>query len=202
MTRISELARTESTLRREVDLLLLEQIRIEAFTRLLFVECGDGWIAEEAWRRSRHGYACGVDSRPELIARAEALRSVPGMLDFGIWDSQRLAWPNGSFHAVISTFALERTPDAIGALEEMRRVLRPGGDLYLLELDPAAGHLSDPNTPLLLSALGHVGFGRTRELVRRRVSPSGPECPGAHVRVWRATLAAPSVSNKRAPKTS
>jgi ubiquinone/menaquinone biosynthesis C-methylase UbiE len=199
MTRLTELNGSEPLLRRELDLILLDQVRIEAFTRLLFVECGDGWIAEEAWRRTKKGYACGVDSSPELIARAAAQRGVPGMLEFGTWDSQRLPWPNGSFHLVISTFALERTADAISALEEMRRVLRPGGDLYLLELDRAAGLLSDPDTPLLLSALGRAGFGKTRELLRREVSSNGL---GTHVRAWRASVAAPPVSSRGAPKTS
>jgi len=34
--------------RRAVDLRVLEQVTIKAWDRLLFVECGDGWLVEEA----------------------------------------------------------------------------------------------------------------------------------------------------------
>jgi len=33
---------------RAFDLRVLEHVRIKAWDRLLFVECGDGWLVEEA----------------------------------------------------------------------------------------------------------------------------------------------------------
>src|SRR5258705_7666086 len=73
-------------LQRARGLVLLDQGRIRAWERLLFVECGDGWVVEEAWRRARRGYACGVDRSAKLVARANALRAVPGALEFSTWD--------------------------------------------------------------------------------------------------------------------
>src|SRR2546430_9635072 len=48
--------------RRGLDLLVLDHVRIQAWDRILFVECGDGWIAEEAWRRALRAYVCGLDT--------------------------------------------------------------------------------------------------------------------------------------------
>ena len=47
----------------------------------MFVQCGDGWIAEEAWRRVLKGFACGLDTSPRQVARASELRGVPGKLE-------------------------------------------------------------------------------------------------------------------------
>jgi len=120
---------------RERDLRLLDAVRIKAFERLLFLGCGDGWIAEEAWRRGVRVYVCGLDSSPDLIAHATALRGLPGKVDFRTWDERRIPFPNASFDRVFGIFTLQRAHDAATVLEEMRRVLAPGGELCLLEGD-------------------------------------------------------------------
>ena len=56
-------------------------------------------------------------------------------------DGQRLEADDASYDAVLSTFTLCTIPDAVRALEEVRRVLRPGGALHFLEHGraPSAG---------------------------------------------------------------
>src|SRR2546428_528822 len=56
--------------RRAVQLALLDELRIWGWGRLLFLECGDGWVAEEAWRRMAKGYVCGLARSPRLVAVA------------------------------------------------------------------------------------------------------------------------------------
>ncbi len=131
-------------LQRARGLVLLDQGRIRAWERLLFVECGDGWVVEEAWRRARRGYACGVDRSAKLVARANALRAVPGALEFSTWDGLRLPYRSGSFEHVMSTFAMDpMDPDGDPAvtLGEMCRVLQPGGEVELLSLPEVAASL-------------------------------------------------------------
>jgi SAM-dependent methyltransferase len=48
-------------------------------------------------------------------------------------DGQRLEAEDASYDAVLSTFTLCTIPDVVRALEEVRRVLRPGGALHFLE---------------------------------------------------------------------
>ena len=48
-------------------------------------------------------------------------------------DGQRLAAGDASYDAVLSTFTLCTIPDAAAALDEVRRVLRPGGTFHFLE---------------------------------------------------------------------
>jgi SAM-dependent methyltransferase len=48
-------------------------------------------------------------------------------------DGQRLDLPDARFDAVVSTFTMCTIPDLDAALAEVRRVLRPGGQLHFLE---------------------------------------------------------------------
>ncbi|MFF4232642.1 class I SAM-dependent methyltransferase [Streptomyces sp. NPDC001820] len=48
-------------------------------------------------------------------------------------DGQSLPFQDDSFDAALSTWTLCTIPDAVAALREVRRVLRPGGTLHFLE---------------------------------------------------------------------
>ncbi len=144
--------------RRALDLLVLDQLRIEAWDRLLFLECGDGWIAEEAWRRARRAYACGLDASAAHVELARRLREVPGRLEFKTWDGWRLPLPDRGFDCVVATFALARSDDPAGLLHEMHRVMRPGGEVYVLNAVS-----SDAEFRL---AMAQTGFAEVRELAR------------------------------------
>ncbi|GAA1437902.1 class I SAM-dependent methyltransferase [Microlunatus lacustris] len=48
-------------------------------------------------------------------------------------DAQRLALPDDHVDAVLCTWTLCAVPDPLAALREVRRVLRPGGGLHLVE---------------------------------------------------------------------
>lgn len=48
-------------------------------------------------------------------------------------DGQVLPFDDGSFDAALSTWTMCTIPDALAALREVRRVLRPGGTLHFLE---------------------------------------------------------------------
>ena len=166
-------------LRRDWELLLLDLAHLRAWERLLFVQCGDGWIVEEAWRRVLKGFACGLDTSPGHVASASELRGVPGKLEFGSWGGTRLPCPSQSFDRVFSTFALERCAAPADLLREMQRVLVPGGDLYLLEQRGEGGELA--------AALQDAGFRDSCEVVRRLAATGGGV-------ILRARCAAPLAS--------
>jgi ubiquinone/menaquinone biosynthesis C-methylase UbiE len=63
----------------------------------------------------------------ERIAASKAPVEIIGL------DGQRLPLPDNSADTVISTWTLCTIPDAIAAIREVRRVLRPGGTLHFVE---------------------------------------------------------------------
>jgi ubiquinone/menaquinone biosynthesis C-methylase UbiE len=56
--------------------------------------------------------------------------------------AEALPFPDGSFDTVVSTLVLCTVPDQEAVLEEIRRVLRPGGRLLFIEHVRAAGSMA------------------------------------------------------------
>lgn len=67
----------------------------------------------------------------ELAGKRIATSPVP--IEIAGLDGQRLPFDDGSADGVLSTWTLCTIPDAVAALKEVRRVLRPGGSLHFIE---------------------------------------------------------------------
>ncbi len=76
----------------------------------------------------------GVDLTPEMlsIARRRA-KELGRTVDLHEGDAHNLKFPDESFDSVVCTYSLCGIPDPRRALSEMRRVLRPGGKLILVD---------------------------------------------------------------------
>src|SRR5438105_2961185 len=87
----------------------------------------------------------GVELSPAMLelARARA-RELGREVDLRIGDVQALEFPDQSYDTVVCTLSLCTIPDDRAAVAEMRRVLRPGGRLLLLE------HVRSPLLPVRL----------------------------------------------------
>lgn len=76
----------------------------------------------------------GIDRSPAMLALAERkARALDRDVDLAIGDAQSLAFPDAQFETVTTTLLLSTVPDPQLAAEEMRRVLRPGGRLLILD---------------------------------------------------------------------
>jgi SAM-dependent methyltransferase len=84
----------------------------------------------------------GVDPSPEMTRMAvRAASRVSFDVELISAGAERLPLDGHSFDTVLTTYALCTIPDALAALTEMRRVMRPGGRLLFCEhgLAPDAG---------------------------------------------------------------
>jgi len=114
----------------------LDALVVVRGARVLDVACGTGVFG----RLAAHvvgpgGRTVGID--PSAIAVATARRIDPtSTVDWQQWDDDRLPFDNGSFDVVACQHALHRFPDQVMVLEEMRRVLVPGGRLGILTWGP------------------------------------------------------------------
>ena len=75
-----------------------------------------------------------IEPSPVMRKRAEGrMKSSGPQVTFGGLDGQKLDLPDASFDAAVVTFSLCTIPDPALALRELRRVVRPGGELRVLE---------------------------------------------------------------------
>lgn len=82
----------------------------------------------------------------------QRLRTLDGDARIVEADAQALPFPDGSFDTVVCTLVLCSVPDPARALDELRRVLRPGGSFLFLEHvrsdDPRTARLQDRVNPV------------------------------------------------------
>lgn len=102
-----------------------------AGARLLEVGCGMGTDLLQFARGGAN--VTGIDVTPrsiEISQRHLALYDQKG--DFAIADCERLPFPEASFDVAYSNGVLHHTPDTAGAVRELHRVLRPGGQARVM----------------------------------------------------------------------
>jgi ubiquinone/menaquinone biosynthesis C-methylase UbiE len=109
---------------------LIERARpIGPSARILDVGCGTGIVARLL--RERLGGAVrisGVDANPMMVAKARAL--APD-LDWHDGNAMALPFSADAFDLLFCQEALQFVPDRAQAVREMRRVLAPGGRVYV-----------------------------------------------------------------------
>jgi len=76
----------------------------------------------------------GIDISPRMLARARA-RAVQyaGSLELRVMDIHALDFPDHSFDQVVTSCTFCSVPDPVAGLVALRRVLKPGGGLYMFE---------------------------------------------------------------------
>jgi ubiquinone/menaquinone biosynthesis C-methylase UbiE len=98
----------------------------------LDVGCGPGHTTLALARRLEAGSVVGVDFSPEMIDRAQSRWPAASPVTFQIDDAESLSLSDNAFDVVTSTFTLMYCYDALAAIGQMARVLRPGGHLLLV----------------------------------------------------------------------
>jgi SAM-dependent methyltransferase len=163
----------QSDSRRAWDLLVLDHMKVQAWDRILFVECGDGWIAEECWRRAVRAYVRGLDRSGPHVEAARQLRQVPGKLEFDTWDGHSLPVSGGAFDRVMVVCAPVEAWDLQRLMHEIRRTLRPDGDAYVLHAVPEAAEVRRSLAVAGLTGLRELAVPDDRSVVftHARASP-------------------------------
>jgi SAM-dependent methyltransferase len=107
--------------------------KIKPGQRVLDVACGTGVLAREAAvRTGARGYVAGLDPDPGMLSVARQLAPDIG---WHAGTAESLPFPDNSFDVIVSQFGLMFFTDRQQALQEMHRVLVPGGQLAIAVWD-------------------------------------------------------------------
>ncbi len=151
--------------------------------RVLDVGVGPGFLAAEmAGEVGANGMVAGIDVSQSMLALAKERDAA---VDLRAGSAGSIPYPDASFDVAVSTQVLEYVADVPAALAELRRVVRAGGRILILDTDwdsivwrsgdnarMAAvlaaweGHLADPRLPRrMLDELRSAGFTPDMPLV-------------------------------------
>ena len=99
--------------------------------------CGPGYLAVELARAVPSLHVTGVDLSDEMVAAAERFAAEAGLgsrVAFRKGDVQRIPFADASLDLVVSTLSLHHWSDPLPVLDEVARVLRPGGSFLIFDL--------------------------------------------------------------------
>jgi demethylmenaquinone methyltransferase/2-methoxy-6-polyprenyl-1,4-benzoquinol methylase len=128
--------------------------------RVLDVATGTGALAAEIAKATSGGAritGCDLNERMLAVARERTARTGTSV-ELVQCDATRLPFSDAAFDAATVAFAIDDMPDRAACVREIRRVLRPGGRLVLLEL-------SQPDHALLRA--GYLAYLRVFRAFRR-----------------------------------
>jgi ubiquinone/menaquinone biosynthesis C-methylase UbiE len=148
----------------------LQRITVREGERILDIGCGTGALLATLARKQPHAKLSGVDFSSQMLS--VAARRLPASLELRQAPAEALPFPAASFDRVISTSAFHYFRDPEGALGEMKRVLRPGGQVVITDWchDFLTCRLCD--LYLRLFSSGHFRTYGTREC-RRLLTTAG-----------------------------
>jgi demethylmenaquinone methyltransferase/2-methoxy-6-polyprenyl-1,4-benzoquinol methylase len=142
----------------------LSQTSLRPGQRALDVAGGTGELAAGmAQQVGRDGLVLHTDINFAMLSEGrDALtdRGVVGNVRFALANAEKLPFPDASFDCVTIGFGLRNVTDKLGALRSMSRVLRPGGQLLVLEFShptlPGLRPIYDAYSFTVLPWLGRV----------------------------------------------
>lgn len=106
-----------------------------AGTVAIDVGCGQGQVSALLARRKPGWEITGLDLSPAMVARARKKSPDLPNLSFRQGDALNLSLEDSSVDLALSVASIKHWPDQLKGLQEIRRVLRPGGVLCILEAD-------------------------------------------------------------------
>ena len=126
----------------------LDAMQLDGDLTVLDVGCGTGVATRAILSRSGfRGHVTGIDLSDYLIGVAQRLSSEAGhgaRVEFREGDTRSLALPNDHFDAVVAHTVLSHVDAPLKSIQEMARVVKPGGMIGIFDGDYASLTFSHP----------------------------------------------------------
>jgi len=169
---------------------LLDQAALQPGQRVLEVGCGTGSMVVQIKKLHPQVEGVGLDPDPKALARARGkAKRLASSIQFDAGFAGELPYPDGSFDRVFSSFMFHHLPadEKRNMLAEARRVLRPDGELHILDFEGSEDgahsflthllhsreRLKENSEGTVLSLMGGAGFAEATKLGRRRLVLGG-----------------------------
>lgn len=148
-------------------------IQLASGARVLDAGCGSGLVSRYLAKRFPRASFVGCDYSADRVSLAQAHPERPDNLHFMTGDLTALALPEASFDLAVCRYVIEHLPSAAQrlALSGIRRTLKPGGKLRVVDFDGLVTNLY-PQSPRVAEGLDHIRASGLVDLEVGRKLPS------------------------------
>ena len=116
--------------------LLIQQANIQPGHHVLDLGCGTGTLAIMAKQTQPSAEVAGLDADPQMLKVAKyKSNQLNAPVKFNTGFTNKLPYPDASFDRVLSSIMIHhlKTPDKWQTGREVFRVLKPGGQLHIID---------------------------------------------------------------------
>ena len=139
-------------------------LEIRSDDNVLEIGFGPGVIIKHLSERASVGHIAGVDLSGEMVKQAQARNATAiktGRVDLRQGSAERLPFGDSTFDKALAINSMQVWPEPVGALREMRRVMKPGGRVAL-GFTPYSGQAKEG----LIEILSAAGFTKANVVER------------------------------------
>ena len=111
----------------------IKEIDFNKKAKILDISCGTGKLLSSLWQKSNKNSYFGVDISDGMLKKAKD--KLPKRIKLRIMDVHNLSFPDNYFDYVISTEAFHHYHDQPKALAEMKRVVKEGGKVIVVDVN-------------------------------------------------------------------
>jgi ubiquinone/menaquinone biosynthesis C-methylase UbiE len=115
---------------------LIEQADIQPGQHVLDLGCGTGTLAIMMKQTQQSADVVGLDADPDMLKVAKYKSSqLHAPVKFDVGFTNKLPYPDASFDRILSSIMIHhlKTPDKETTAREVFRVLKPGGQLHIID---------------------------------------------------------------------
>lgn len=145
----------------------VEALRIAGPARVLDVGCGTGEFEHLAHQRFPEARLVGVDVTPDMLAVARGKFPDAAWVTFLLAEAEALPFASEHFDAVVSCSMLHHVQEPERLLRECARLLRPGGQLVIVDWCRDFPHCRLAHYWLRLTKRSYAKMYRADELAAR-----------------------------------
>jgi arsenite methyltransferase len=111
---------------------MLEMMHLRPNETILDAGCGTGWLCRLLAQRAPQGRVIGIDVSDEMIRRAREASTAFDNVTFMTGGVDSIPAEDESFRRAVSVESAYYWPNPAHGLQEINRVLRPGGSAWVL----------------------------------------------------------------------
>jgi ubiquinone/menaquinone biosynthesis C-methylase UbiE len=157
---------------------ITEKSAFQKWRRLLWSQVQSGKVLEVGVGTGKNipyyppkSEVTAIDISDNMMSIAKKRASeISKSVDFQMMDVQSLSFPDNYFDSAVATFVFCSVPIPISGLKELKRVVKPDGDIWLLEHvrinKPIIGNVMDLLNPIIVRMMGANINRNTEENVK------------------------------------
>ena len=172
---------------------VLARLRRNAGVRLLSLGSGPGGIELALAREAREAQISCIDLNPALISLGQEQAKKESLsVDFAVADLNTAVLPENEFDYVLCHASLHHVLDLEHLVEQIKRTLRSGGELLVVDVITQNGYLMWPETREMVCNLWSTIPARFR------INHTAYEKPRVDERIWESDTSTSSMECIRA----